>query len=224
MNTDHYTDRLSEYLDGELDARTRAEIDAHLQGCGACRAVVDDLRQVIARADSLEDGEPPRDLWPAIAARIEAEREIVLPVAAAPRTRRFSFTLPQLAAASLALILVSGGSVWMLGRAGEEPALATAPSGEVNALPAAAAPGTDSLQAQIVGMEQMLLEGQTQLDPETIAVLRRNLLIIDQALAEAGAALRSDPANPYLSRHYQNTMEKKLELLRQAGTIGRGNT
>ena len=58
----------------------------------------------------------------------------------------------------------------------------------------------------------------------TFAVLRRNLLIIEQALVEARAALDADPANPYLSRHYENTLNKKRELLLQAGSIARGST
>lgn len=275
MTKDRYTERLSAYLDDDVSVDERREIAAHVETCAPCRSVLADLRTVVAEARALEPGEPPHDLWPGIAARIEAERDVVLPLAVTPpRTRRFSFTVPQLAAASLALVMASGASAWMLGRAVATPAVATAPADDappaasdamtgtqtevVAAQPDVAAsqqdiaaaqpgiptaqpsvqprPGTaaqpvstsavtpvdDSTAMQVAQLERMLVDGETALDPATIAVLRRNLLIIDAALAEASAALETDPANPYLSRHYQNTMLKKLELLRQAGSIGRG--
>lgn len=38
---------LSDYLDGELEARLCAEIDRHVAECGDCRAVVDTLRKTV---------------------------------------------------------------------------------------------------------------------------------------------------------------------------------
>ncbi|MFZ5438660.1 MAG: zf-HC2 domain-containing protein [Myxococcota bacterium] len=50
---------LSDYLDGELDAGTRAKVEAHLAGCDACTtfggefgAVVKALREKMKRADA----------------------------------------------------------------------------------------------------------------------------------------------------------------------------
>ena len=52
---------------------------------------------------------PASDLWPGVSARIDPRpaRRATL------TTRRFAFTLPQLVAASLALIVASGGMVWL---------------------------------------------------------------------------------------------------------------
>lgn len=221
---DAYTDWLSEYLDDELDAARRDALEAHLAECDACRGALADLRTIVADAAALAPGEPPHDLWPGIAARIEAGRMVALPQSHATGRRRLSFTVPQLAAASLVLMLASAGSVALLTRAapGDGPAAAP-PAGSV--VPAAAGtPAAAAADAELVELEAALAGGETQLDPATIAVLRRNLLIIDQALAEARAALQSDPANPYLSRHYANTLNKKRALLQQAGSIGRGST
>ncbi len=40
-------DKLSAYLDGELESALCAEIEQHLQGCDNCRVVVDTLNKTI---------------------------------------------------------------------------------------------------------------------------------------------------------------------------------
>ena len=56
ITEDAYTDRLSDYLDGEdLSARDRAEIDAHLETCSRCQTTLAELKEVAARAASLPD-------------------------------------------------------------------------------------------------------------------------------------------------------------------------
>ena len=223
--TDSYTDRLSDYLDGELDDAERAALELHLQTCAACRTVLDELRDVVLRARALPSLEPAADLWPSIAQRIASERELPLPVRHTERApRRVSFTVSQLAAAAVALMIVSGGAVRMLGRAEPVAVVADAAQGDVRALPAANAASQQDSDGSIAALERMLAESEAELDPATIAVLERNLLIIDNALAEARAALANDSGNAYLARHYENTMRKKLELLQQAGSIGRGST
>lgn len=40
-------DKLSEYLDGDLESALCAEIERHLQGCDNCRVMVDTLNKTI---------------------------------------------------------------------------------------------------------------------------------------------------------------------------------
>src|SRR5205823_3753210 len=107
---DKWTNRLSEYVDGELDSAETAALEAHLETCGRCYATVGELRLVVARAKSLPDTPPANDLWAGIANEIRRER---LPDLRDRRDRlvrrRFSLTVGQLLAASIALMLVSGG-------------------------------------------------------------------------------------------------------------------
>ena len=58
----------------------------------------------------------------------------------------------------------------------------------------------------------------TQLDPETVRVVEENLQVIDDAIAEARAALARDPANGYLFRHLDQTLTRKVDLLRRAAS------
>jgi anti-sigma factor RsiW len=110
--TDLWTNQLSEYLDGELAADARDALEHHLEGCAECREVPG-LRRLVARARALEDRTPDRDLWPGIAERIGASRRAsrASPLPAFPAVR----LLPAPARGrGIALVTVSGGSVWLL--------------------------------------------------------------------------------------------------------------
>lgn len=228
MIAKHWTDRLSDYIDGELGAAEVAALEAHVATCDECRRTLEELKQVVAVAAELPDREPATDLFPGILERIrEGDAATVVPMRPARTARRFTFTLPQLAAAAVAVMTLSGGVAWLATRTGPQPAEIAATG------PTAAAPATSpdaagemaasfvadtrvSYDATIGRLESLLDEQRDQLDPETIAVLERSLAIIDGAIAEATQALENDPSNPYLYRHLDNTVNKKIDLLRRA--------
>jgi anti-sigma factor RsiW len=223
---DTITDRLSDYLDddGELSARERADIEAHLATCVECRQICDDLRAIAAAAGRLHDDAPDRDLWTGVAARITAAGS---PAVAFERKqpRRFSFTLPQLAAAGIALMVLSGSMVYMA-RSGENgadfPAISADPGGGADAIvPVSLAdPQYDSA---IADLEQALEEGRARLDPETIKVLEQNLASIDLAIEQCRRALDADPANAFLTSHLASARQRKLALLRRATALTAGS-
>lgn len=277
---DPWRDRLSEYLDGDLDAAERAALDQHLAGCGECRATLDELRDLVALARNLEDRPPPRDLWAGIHDRIQAaavegtaerapataEEEPALRIVAssaaeavpryhdprppAPRRqplRRFAFTIPQLAAAGITLILLTAGTIWLLGSEYRREGSARlagrdAPGGDAAVVDS---PGTIRLAGDIAGdlaggtaaglaggqydaaiadLELALAEGRQYLAPATVEILEENLATIDRAIEEARRALAEDPANIYLANYLADTMMRKLELLRYTNTIVRAQS
>jgi len=230
---DAWTDRLSEYVDGELDAAERAALDVHLQLCEGCAGLVEELRAVLLRAGTLEVSAPETDLWPAIEARIAAPRKArVLDLgdrragraagSGAWKPRRWSFTLPQLAAAAVLLVMLSSMTVWTV--LSRRPAAVPPRSGPSAATPAAAIvqpAGFESARydAAIADLERVLREHRSELDPATVRVIEQNLLIIDQATAQARKALAADPANRYLNGHLAAQLMRKLTLLRRATAI-----
>ncbi|MBX6364577.1 MAG: zf-HC2 domain-containing protein, partial [Gemmatimonadetes bacterium] len=142
MTRDRWTDRLSEYIDDELPAEERAQLEAHLAGCAACARTVDELLAVVRAAATLRDSPPPPELWTGIAARIAAP---VIPLRPTPPARRLSLRLPQLAAASVTLVAASGALVWALLSRGP------AAGGPVAAAPAAAPSLTASAPSSAEG-------------------------------------------------------------------------
>jgi hypothetical protein len=216
---DQWTDRLSEYLDDELSPGERAQVEAHLAGCNGCRTVLDELRGVAARAASLPPTPPSADLWPGIAARLE-RRGSVTPFRERA-ARRFSFTIPQLAAAAAALMLVSGGAVWLAQYGGDttslRPVAATDRPDPAAIVPASLA--DQRYDQAIKDLQQTLEAGRSQLDPETVKILESNLAAIDRAIDQSRQALNADPANMYLHNHLAEARQRKLALLRRASAL-----
>src|SRR3982750_3655907 len=142
---DTWTDRLSEYLDDELPPSERIALEAHLRSCRDCSTTLDELRDVVSRAASLPappPPPPPADLGPAVEPRVlPQERGSSITPFRARISRRISFTLPQLAAAGIALMVMSGGGVWMLQHGGRAtsmpPVAATDPAHNPVVLPVA---------------------------------------------------------------------------------------
>ena len=86
----------------------------HLDGCDICRDEFDRLHQRVARLRALPALQPARDRWPAVQARLVAERRALK----LQRVRRIAFA--SLAAAASVALAVSVGGV-----RGTKPAAAT---------------------------------------------------------------------------------------------------
>lgn len=209
---DEFTDRLSEYIDDELAAFDRARVDEHLAGCAECRAVLDDLRTVIGVANRLPGTLPDRELWPGVATRLERR---------APR--RFSFTAPQLIAAGIALMLMSGALVYLARPSGDAPTEIAAGTPVADPAVTLVRLSDPHYDGAVTDLERTLEQGRDRLDPETVRVLEQNLAAIDQAILQCRRALEADPANAYLNSHLASARQQKLSLLRRATALTTGS-
>jgi len=225
-----WTDRLSDYLDGELSDQERRAVATHVAGCLECSRTLDELRAVVERARTLAPAEPSADLWKAVADRIAADGE--RPVGSFGTRRRFSFTWPELIAASILLVLVSGWAALRMNRpAPSRAGLQTGSSADVQVRqpggvdlhvgPDAVPANFDDSEydAAVGDLQRALQSGRGQLDPATVKIVEQNLAIIDQAVDDARRALAQDPANADLSGYLQETKRRKLDLLRHAAAL-----
>jgi hypothetical protein len=60
---------------------------------------------------------------------------------------------------------------------------------------------------------------QRDLDSSTVAVVARNMAIIDSAIAQCRFALRRDPASGYLVQSLNDALDTKVQLLRTAAAL-----
>lgn len=233
MNSDRFTEQLSDYLDHDLP---RAEFDAverHLGTCAECRDTLAGLAAVKSQAASLVDPLAPTDLWAGIASRIgsagstsepPARRAVVLEL---PRRERAHLkwvprALPQWLAVAAMFAVVAAGAVWFaqsrLALESTRAGVATTPA--VTGTDAASADFDASrIEGEIGELQRALERGRGKLDPKTVQVLEDNLRIIRKATEDARRALQQDPANRELQDYLAGSVQRKLEMVRRAAVL-----
>ncbi|MGH7712337.1 MAG: zf-HC2 domain-containing protein [Gemmatimonadaceae bacterium] len=229
-----FDDLLSEYLESTVSLPSRAAMDAHVASCARCAALLADVRSIVDRAGSLPVLQPSRDLWPNVAARLDAS---VVPIGSAASARR-RIRVPRwasLAAAAAVLIVATSVATRELVRSGTPQ---SAPVTVVPRTPVAPSEslGTESTTVlirndaaantpvreraavtygrEIARLEALVRQRDSVLDPTTMAIIENSMRIIDSALVEARAALARDPASRFLTDQVDKTLQKKMELLR----------
>src|SRR5439155_24062886 len=188
----HTEAKLHGHVDGAQAGSAGASAAAALSGCAGCRAAIAELRSLSASAASLPRSlEPGRDLWPAIADRIR------------PRaTWNVQWIKWRRALAAAAVFVVAFGIYRLV----PPSAAHYRPVGQ----------GWVAVQADVdratEELSRIFAAERDRLRPETVALLERNLAIIDAAIAESRAALARDPANADLRRLFVAASRQKVEL------------
>lgn len=72
----HVWDYISAYIEGEVDAELRAEIDKHLETCEICSAVLDSTRNVVVLYADSRVFEVPAGFSERLHERLEKEMEV----------------------------------------------------------------------------------------------------------------------------------------------------
>ncbi|HEX9084982.1 MAG TPA: zf-HC2 domain-containing protein [Gemmatimonadaceae bacterium] len=72
---------------------------------------------------------------------------------------------------------------------------------------------------EIQMLQNIVSQRRAQLDSSTVAIIERNLQIIDAAIAQSRAALARDPASHMLDQQLTHALDKKVELLRTAAML-----
>jgi len=201
-------DRLDAYLAQSLGRGERASVDRHLADCADCRRELAFLTTLLADARGLPRTlDPERDLWPEIAERFD--------LAEGRGSRRWHWT--PLAAAAVVLVALAAALVvnTLVRRAPSEPVAAATPQSAGVVLA-----GLEAEYAEATAeLEAALEAGRDVLKPETVAVIEGSLRVIDEAIAEAQAALAADPANAELVRRVGAGYALKVDLLRRAARL-----
>ncbi|MBI2222688.1 MAG: zf-HC2 domain-containing protein [Acidobacteria bacterium] len=229
MTCDDFAESISALVDGSLDPAHRPRVEAHIEACDDCRALLDDLRALGREASVLPRSPLPDSLWPRVAARLREQgvRDDRAPSRAA---------LWQWGAIAAMLVAAVGLSLMLTWT--RRPALPTAPSGaatqeaghaETGARPAAAGnagggASVEGVEAElrmaeehyeraISGLEQVAASDQSSLDPQVAATVKRNLEVIDRAIAESRTALSTEPQNQPARESLFEALRRKIGLL-----------
>jgi hypothetical protein len=72
---------------------------------------------------------------------------------------------------------------------------------------------------EVSRLQTLLDQRRNQLDPATVAVIEKNLLVIDTAIAECKKAIARDPASEFLIQSLNQSLRAKVELMRTAALL-----
>ena len=168
--------------------------------------------------------EPPRDLWPQIAARLEP-RGKAAPFAAPRRTAPLRWLAAAAMVASVAVGVWIGRDL-LPGRPSATQIADTGPSSLPGAETVQAAYVTDPrYQRQRQALLQSLQAQLATMSPETRTKVMASLATIEKAKQDLEQALGKDPGNALLQELLVNTYQDEMRVLTQvheAGESGQG--
>jgi anti-sigma factor RsiW len=232
-------DALNAYADGSLTAAEAAEIERHVASCVSCRQLVDDVREILRATADLDLQDPPARAWTRIERAIQLEQadaarrlqpgdrdadaahDRAADGGHSRRTTGYPTLLPWLAAAAALVLAAAVGLRYAPGRSpNSAPSLQVqGGSAQVSSGDAAQSIENELRQAEahyenaIKGLEQIASAEQNALDPRTAATLQKNLAVIDQAINESRAAIRSQPASEPAQQSLIENFKTKIALL-----------
>ena len=225
-----YRESIHELIDGTIGAIRRTELERHLDECAECRSFLADMKAIRQATDSLEPLDPPDGVWLQVAGRLRQEGRVqALPTPTPSRAPRYAVL-----AIAASLVLAVGIAIGLLVTQFRTP---SGPAQTTAAAPTAAAPNAppetvdvESVEAefrlaeqhyqnaiakleQAARLDQAASGGDNALDPQTAAMLQKSLQVIDQAIAESRAALRSEPLSASARDSLFDALKRKVALL-----------
>ncbi len=241
MPCSRYRESIHELVDGTIGPIRRAELESHLDECADCRSLVRDLEAIHRTAASLDPIDPPARVWLQVAGRLRQESH-VQPRPGTPLAPARSARHVALLTIAAALLMAVGASIAMLvsrlatSDTTSPPAAsaAAAPSGG-NATASATVQDVETefrlaeqhyqnaiaKLEQAAGLDRAATAGQTSgdqamLDPQTAAMLQKNLQVIDEAIDESRAALRAEPQSAAARDSLFDALKRKVALLQDS--------
>lgn len=215
---------INNWVDGALPPHERDEVRQHLRRCSDCLRQVEALEGMLrTTGEAPLELPPPDDVWPALRKAVEARKIVTLRSvpAVVPRPwwharRSLLFVL----AAAVVLVVSSSAITTLIVKSGDGGAAATvADNPEASATPVWYAEGEREFVESARELSAALEAARPRLSAEAIAIVERNLAIIDSAIAESRAVLRQDPENTVLFEVLAGTHRQKIDLLRRAAQL-----
>ena len=198
---------LSAYVDRAIRGDERAAVASHLGTCFECRTLAEDLASIRAAASSLEPLLPPAHVWHRLSA------------AAAP-TRRSPFQLAWFGwrpVTAIAMSAVIAAGLWRVGTL-LQPDVSAPSISQIAELAPVADTESDPEEhytVAIARLEEVTRADGDVLDQETAGAMNAGLMVIDDAIDESRAALRSEPHSESAQESLFAALRRKVALLQE---------
>jgi len=207
MSCNEFSERIGLWIDGE---RT-PEFEAHLRGCGDCRALIADFEAIRVSAHEMVDVEPPARVWSAIRAQLDQEgltNERGLRawfkslLAAWPR--------PAVATATLA-VMVAGA--FLLGVRVENYNTQRSWTQGTQAV-------AQPIKADLGDFELHAVSALHEADPAVNVAFQQNLQIVDNYIVVCEKSVQEEPENELARDYLYGAYQQKADLLAEMSERG----
>ena len=115
--------------------------------------------------------------------------------------------------------VVAGGSAPTASASVEAPSLAAPAPRTAYSAQVVVASLTADYDKEIRQLGRLLEARRNQLDPVTVAIIEKNLQVIDAAITESKQAILRDPASRFLLESLNQSLQMKVELMRTAAML-----
>jgi putative zinc finger protein len=210
---------LSDYIDGALELGEQVNLERHLADCEPCRAVRDDLLQIVHFSHQLPLHSPSTALWPRIQTGVEELQPGIwsrpMRWLASIKTRNFNLSIPQMIASTAALAIVISIGVIVARRDGGRVELSAMNASQLATTDVTPLSNTDlqQLEKQISRLSETVEQRKGSWDRELRIAFERNLYYIDQSLIECRHQLNDNPADNVSQELMLNAYREKVRLL-----------
>ena len=206
---------INDHVDNLLEPGLARKLETHLEGCASCRELFLDLEVIINNAGDLDTSDPSEDLWPFIKRQVlKKNREVRIydkglfgnfPV----YSRRPAFALSMLLVIMLLIPILYYSLPHFLNADIDngQPALTSFQTAE------------QQYQTAIEALDRVIEEQYEKLDPELMAVFKKNLVIIDESIRVCKESIDNSSKTQETDRLLLICYRKKIELLNEIKEI-----
>ena len=188
--------KISDYVDSELNSTEKQLLERHLNDCSECQKLYEDFKKIKADAKGLSEFSPSGQTWFKIVSGIkEKQNEVLRP--ARVRQRRFDLSLNSLGwvvSAALLLVIIVGAVAII-------PRLTPPATGSEQYVVSKLEEAEHYYQKAIDALWEAVSVQEDSFDPQLYAVFQKNLNIIDESITACKDAVLSRP-NSLDSRNY----------------------
>ncbi|HLG15879.1 MAG TPA: zf-HC2 domain-containing protein [Blastocatellia bacterium] len=219
MACQEYQELISDYIDGTLELGEEARIERHLADCDGCRAVRDDLLQIVHFSRQLPLHTPSSEVWTQLQTKIAAERPTHFGSRVAAWVSRLknlelNLSVPQLAASAAALLIIFSVALIISRQSAETPSASSlagrSGTAGMNLLSNAE---DQEIEEKIERLRESVEQRRVTWSPELQVAYDRSIRQVDQCLATCRQQLSGDPSDQVSKDLMRDAYLEKQRLL-----------
>ena len=200
--------KISDYVDNELNPAEKPLLEKHLSRCAECQKLYEDFKKIKEGAQGLAEFSPPDQVWSNINSGIkEKQNEVLRP--SRVRERRFVFSpnsLGWVVSAAVLLVIIVGAVTLVpifLPRATSSQQYVVSKLEEAER----------HYQKAIEALWEAVSAQKESFDPQLYAVFQKNLNIIDESISACSEAVLSGPDSLDSRNYLLAAYKEKRSLL-----------